>query len=108
MVERVGIDVQRNASTVVVAMSGELDAASSPPALATVSECAADPETDEVVLDLSQVSFIDSSGLHVIALAAQRVDELGQRLVVANATPFALRLLATTGVADLVVVEDRG
>jgi anti-sigma B factor antagonist len=62
---------------------------------------------DLVVLDLRQVPFMDSSGLHALIAADQRARERGGRLVVVQGGDQIRRLLGLTGAdRQLEVVDD--
>lgn len=65
-------------------------------------------EADEVVLDLSQVTFIDSTGLGVIA-QANRVLNSGEvkRLRVIGNHPPVLEVFEAAGMADLLEPDRR-
>ena len=65
-------------------------------------------EADEVVLDLSQVTFIDSTGLGVIA-QANRVLNSGEvrRLRVIGKQPPVLAVFEAAGLADLLEPDRR-
>src|SRR5690348_13961790 len=58
-----------------------------------------DPEIGSLVLDLSNLRFIDSTGLHVVVRTARSADDLGRRLVVVGSSPQVRRVLELTGVA---------
>jgi anti-anti-sigma factor len=53
-----------------------------------------------LVIDLTGVSFIDSTGLRVLLTAAERAREQGRRLVVVRPPPPALRVFHLTRVDD--------
>jgi anti-anti-sigma factor len=50
-----------------------------------------------LVLDLSQLEFIDASGLAELAAALKRQRELGGEVVLQSPTPHALRVFAMVG-----------
>lgn len=60
-----------------------------------------------VVLDLSAVTFIDSSGMHAILRAAARFRATGRRLVLLNDSPVIERLFELAGVHDEVEFVSR-
>jgi anti-sigma B factor antagonist len=79
-----------------VVVSGELDIATSPRLDAAVERVLA--EADDVVIDLSNVGFIDSSGLYVIAAAARGSEADGKRLrISASLSPQVERLFELAG-----------
>ena len=53
-----------------------------------------------VVLDLSELTFMDSTGLHMLIEADQRMRDRGGRLVIIPGAAQIQRLLKLTGVAD--------
>jgi anti-sigma B factor antagonist len=60
-----------------------------------------------LVLDLSQLEFIDSTGLEVILRAARRAHDAGRRLIVRRPSRYVRRLLEMTAIdQSLDVVED--
>ncbi len=60
-----------------------------------------------VVLDLSAVTFVDSSGMHVILRAAARLRARGRRLVLLNDSRVIQRLFELAGVDDEVEFVSR-
>ena len=53
-----------------------------------------------IVIDLSQVTFVDSSGLRVIVAVHNRVDQAGGALTLRDPSEAVLRLLEITGLVD--------
>jgi anti-anti-sigma factor len=82
--------------TLIVAFTGELDLLSSTQTWEQV-ERVVDAEPTRLVLDLSGLSFIDASGLGIIAAVHQRVASYGGVLLVRDATPAVRRAMAATG-----------
>jgi anti-anti-sigma factor len=89
----------------VVTVTGELDMA-----LAGMvrQRLGAHLEADEVILDLSQVTFIDSTGLGVIA-QANRILNSGEvkRLRVIGKQPPVLEVFEAAGMAELLEPDRR-
>jgi anti-sigma B factor antagonist len=86
----------------VVAVSGEVDIASAP-ALRSALETALDAGTQELWVDLCATTFMDSSGLHVLA-DAHRVAE--ERLTIVCPPGNVRRVLDLTGLVDALRVSD--
>ncbi len=85
---------------VVVVASGEIDIASSPDLRAALLEPQADAET--LVLDLREVTFIDSSGLGVIVGQHKRAQEDRHRFAVAVAPASPInRILNLSGLVKV-------
>ncbi len=78
-----------------VALSGEIDLASAP-AVWDALEPALEDAT-RVVVDLSDVRFIDSTGLSVLVRAHRRLSHNGGTLVVRSPSEMAGRVLRVTG-----------
>jgi anti-sigma B factor antagonist len=89
------VSVERLSATAVVRVSGELDIATVP-VLADVMRGLA-PPCDRVVLDLSALTFIDSTGLTLAVTEYRRAARHGVELVVAGATDNVLHVLRLTG-----------
>ena len=76
----------------VVSLSGELDMASAPE-LAHALLSLPDPGPAEVVVDFSDLSFVDSSGIAVLIEAQHRLAEGGQKGTRRLLPPEELRCL---------------
>jgi anti-sigma B factor antagonist len=59
-----------------------------------------------VVLDLRELRFIDSSGVHVILDAAQDTRCYGGRLLIVRGTASVDRVLTLTGVGKYALIFD--
>ncbi|OFB41462.1 anti-anti-sigma factor [Frankia sp. CcI156] len=59
----------------------------------------------EIIVDLEQVSFLDSQGLAVILFAHQRQRSAGGRLVLRNLNEDAYRLLHVTNLSAVIDVD---
>jgi anti-sigma B factor antagonist len=82
--------------THVIALRGELDV-STVPALAEPLRQAIAIGKTAVVIDLSELTFLDSTGLMVLLNGLRRIIRQGGRLVIACANPTVLRLFEITG-----------
>ena len=79
---------------VVVAASGELDLHSAPELMAVVDEAMHGPGTDVVVIDLTDVGFLGSSGLGVLANLATRATVPTSQRQGGQSPPAAVRVVA--------------
>ncbi len=86
-------------------LSGELDLLSSP-ALEQELERAHASDCDVILLDLRELEFMDSTGLHVLVDAHQREQDAGRSLVLTKPSEQVQRLLDLTGVAELIRIVD--
>jgi anti-sigma B factor antagonist len=83
----------------VVAPRGEIDLATSRELGSQLGELAGEPGI-AAVLDLSEVTFLDSVGLGVVLKAAGRFRRQAKRLVIVVPPGQVLRLLELSGVGE--------
>jgi len=83
----------------VLDCAGELDLAAAP-ALESELELALGAAFERIVVDLSELEFIDSTGLSVLVKAHQRAQDTGVELGIVNPTAQVERLLSLTGLSD--------
>jgi anti-sigma B factor antagonist len=95
MGEALTIRVRREQGYAVVAVAGEVDIATVTRLRERLFELAASGRT--LVVDLDQVSFIDSSGLAALVGAARRAAAHGASLQVVCARPQTRQLFRLTG-----------
>ena len=93
------IDVTRDADRVVLSLEGELDMATAPRLQSAIDEPAL-AGISELVLDLRELQFIDSTGLRLILTALQSSRARGQEFAITRGSPQVERLLSITGVAE--------
>ncbi|HEV7584539.1 MAG TPA: STAS domain-containing protein [Solirubrobacteraceae bacterium] len=80
-----------------VALMGELDLSTADELEARIEQACSDG-AGELVLDLQELSFMDSTGLRAILGARERCEGHGCELFLTRAQPAVLRLLQLTGV----------
>jgi anti-anti-sigma factor len=88
-----------------IALHGELDRSTLLPLARELLEVER-RGTLAVVLDLTDLSFVDVGGLKLILEAARRLRAAGRQLTIANPPPFARRLLALTAIDQTADVVD--
>lgn len=86
-----------------VRLVGEIDAATSVRLRAWLGERV--DEDHDMVVDLSGVTFVDSSGLGVLVGALRRVQDVGHTLVLRAPTTSLKRVLEVTGLASAFAIE---
>ena len=92
--------VERASDTIV--LIGEIDAHTAGQVRDTVLLV---PEDADVRLDMSQVSFIDSSGLRVILEANQAIERNGRRLVLIAPSRPVTRVIEVAGLVSHLHIE---
>lgn len=92
------VDVDADRTPTLVTVRGELDAASAPQLEAAFAAAVAGAD---LALDLSAVTFIDSSGLRAITAARREAEAGGRSLEVVSASVAVRRIFEMTGLASL-------
>ena len=83
----------------MLALSGELDVVSAPELELCLNEVMAESH-DRVVLDLSDLAFVDSAGVSVLIKARKDAELSGRTLVLGRPTEQVHRVFALVGLAD--------
>jgi anti-sigma B factor antagonist len=86
--------------TVVLAVRGEIDTLTAPAFTAAAEDLLTTPG-EVLVMDLTEVRFLASSGLAVLISAARRAEERGVRLRLVVSSRSVRRPLEITGTAAL-------
>ena len=96
------IEIRPVADSVTLALAGELDLSS----VGTLRACLEQLDTTfgEVAVDLTALSFLDSTGLAVLVTTKQAVDARGGRFVLRNPADNVRRVLEVSGVDQVVDV----
>ena len=84
-----------------VAVAGEIDVATTPQLEQALAVALS--RSSAVVLDLHDVTFLDSAGTRAIVAASVLARAAGRRLVLLHGPPEVDRLFALTGTTDQVV-----
>ncbi len=99
-------DLDVTDGTVVVAFRGEFDMAAKDAAAAALAAALAG-DAESIVVDLRDVSYMDSTGVSCLARAKRMADGLGRRIVLQNGSGPSRRVLELTGLDEMLeVVED--
>ncbi|HET6550475.1 MAG TPA: STAS domain-containing protein [Solirubrobacter sp.] len=84
-----------------VTVGGELDMAAAFKLETELDGLLAAPDTQAVVLDLADVTFIDSAGLGSLLAIRERAKQLGIELAIARVSDRVQRILEATGLGDI-------
>jgi anti-anti-sigma factor len=87
---------------VVVVVRGEIDLACSPALQAVIDEALA--ASPHVVFDMADVTFLDSTGLRAMVLAAKQVDGTGS-ITIRNPPRIVSRVLRLSGLTEILATE---
>jgi anti-sigma B factor antagonist len=97
---------RREIDTAWVEVAGEVDIATALKLERTLYEALT--EARLVVLDLCDLTFMDSSGVHAIVRARDRARQAASRLILVRGPAHVHRLLALTGASEHLEIGDLG
>jgi anti-sigma B factor antagonist len=106
--EPVGFWVARgsDAEGVVLALHGELDVAAAPQ-LEKLLDQVRRERHPRVLLELSELSFVDSAGVSVLIKAKKEAEADGSQFILRRPTAQVHRVFALVGMVDWLVFEER-
>ena len=102
---QIASDVQPHAAT--VAVRGEIDLDNLTELRSVLDELVAATDGD-IVIDLSEVSYLDSCGLHELLSAQSCLAALDRRFIVYRPSPVVLRLFELCNVTEQFAVNADG
>ena len=85
-----------------ITLSGELDHHAAKSLMDSIDRCMEQNLPSRAVLDLGELTFMDSSGIAVVLRAKRRMEALAGTLVVVNIPRQASRVLETAGLGRYV------
>ena len=85
-----------------ITLSGELDQHAAKGLMDSMDRCMEQNLPSRTVLDLGELTFMDSSGIAVVLRAKRRMEALAGTLVVVNIPRQASRVLETAGLGRYV------
>lgn len=88
-----------------ITLAGDLDPATAPQLEEALATVVSDQTVGRVVLDLSGLSFLDSSGLRVLVAAREALGSRDADLALKGPTANTRRLLDITGLSEVIEVE---
>ncbi len=92
-------------STRTLSLAGELDAYTAPELEAALADHGPDGTRPSLRVDLSRVTFMDSTGLRVIIRADNELTAAGRQLVLVAPSAPVSRLFELTALDDRFVIE---
>lgn len=98
------IALDRTPQSTTVAVTGDLDIASSDPLAAFLTAEVAQSGRD-MVIDLRQLHFLDAAGLRVFVATSQQLAEGGRVLSIVGSDPRVLRVFLLTGLQQVLNVH---
>lgn len=105
MEERLTIVTRSDGPSVILAFEGELDVTSAAKAEEAVRLAGADAP-GRMILDLTRLAFMDSTGVRVLVRARRRLAERDAAVELAGLTPSVSRIMHITGLDRAFVIHD--
>ncbi|WP_077621669.1 anti-sigma F factor antagonist [Sediminibacillus massiliensis] len=99
------VDFTTKKNVLLVRLSGELDHHASEELRKEWKEAIRASETKHVILNLGDLSFMDSSGLGVILGRYKEVMQIGGEMIVCSISPEVKRLFDMSGLFKIVRLE---
>lgn len=97
-----GITVSYQGSWLVAKLTGELDVATVPAVRAKLEQALVDKIPAGLILDLTDVTFMDSSGLGFLLGRYQRLAESGGAIMIAGAQGQVRRVFELSGLTKII------
>jgi anti-anti-sigma factor len=88
----------------LIVLSGELDISTASMLRHQLDEVTAGPITN-IVLDISLLTFIDSTGLSLIVAEHKKLKAMGAALTVFSPTPMTRRLFEISGLTSILSID---
>jgi anti-anti-sigma factor len=101
-VSELGAQLEISTTSTGWKLAGEIDAHTAPDLATAMAQLPA----GDVVVDVGDVSFMDSSGLRVLIDVAARARETGGELIIAHPTPGITRLVEISGLSGQLRLVD--
>ena len=101
------ISTAYSAGRLTVYLSGELDQHEARSAMRSLDELLDEYLPRDLVLDLSELSFMDSSGIALMIRASRRMQEMGGRSWIDNPGRQPRRVIETAGIERLIPIAVR-
>lgn len=91
-----------------VFMHGELDHHCAAAVVQSISESMDTSLPRETIIDMSALSFMDSSGIAVLIKAKRRAELCGSKIAVINPGKQPLKVLDASGIDRIIPIFERG
>lgn len=101
-------DVRADEGVAVIFAHGDIDLANTGEIERGVDEVLRTNRISALILDLTAVEFIDSTGLRMLWEVRQRAQDAGAKLVLRTPSAAVMRLLRLTGMHRIFQVENAG
>lgn len=98
------IKLEKNGSTMLVALKGRLDSVSSPE---MEKEVVGNLDNiNNLTLDLKDLSYMSSAGLRVVLTCQKKINAVAGTMVVKNVNEMIMDIFEATGFSDILTIEN--
>jgi len=95
------INISKNGPITTIIISGELDDFHSPKLQETFKRIIETEDCKKLIVDLQDVTFIDSVGLGTIAIAGRKMMDVNGKIRLVSAKPVLVKLFNTSGILEV-------
>ncbi len=99
------LHAERRGESALVSLRGELDLSTAPPLRELLARIFADEPPESVVVDLSDLGYLDSTGLSVFVTVQKRAKAAGIDFRLSNPNPSVRRLFQITALDQFFTLE---
>ena len=97
------VDVTRDGPTAILRIRGEITGGSEPPIMAAYAEAGS---AKSIVLDFSQLDYMNSGGIGLLVTLLVRTQRAGQRLLAVGLSEHYRQILALTRLDEAIGIHD--
>ena len=97
------VDVTRDGSTAILRIHGEITGGSEPPIMAAYAEAG---DARSIVLDFSQLDYMNSGGIGLLVTLLVRAQRAGQKLLAVGLSEHYRQILALTRLDEAIAIHD--
>lgn len=99
-------NIEHNQNTIIVRLGGELDHHNADRVRGLIEQAMMKEQVKHVLMDLQQLTFMDSSGIGVILGRYKQVKARGGKMIICNANRSVNRLLELSGLFKIIESHD--
>ncbi len=97
------VDVSREGSTAILRIHGEITGGSEPPIMAAYADAG---DARSIVLDFSQLEYMNSGGIGLLVTLLVRTQRAGQKLLAVGLSEHYRQILALTRLDEAIAIHD--
>jgi anti-sigma B factor antagonist len=97
--------IRRAGVTIVIELAGELDVLTAPQFRQALIDLGIGQANGHIAVDMSELEFMDSTGIGVLVDAHQRIADRGGSLVLWDPSPSIAKLMKICGLGALFAIE---